>query len=161
VTSERVAGIRTRLKATPWARMERYRSWRVPDETSEYLMRRGGADIVDTLVEKTGVDGLVAAIELGQRAKALQRAGVPVERLGTGEWVEVFDLFTDGRIPREAIPVVASRMALNHVNARVAAEAEGITLLGRERWQPELDQLNTLGYYANKGDNPEKRLRFL
>jgi Glu-tRNA(Gln) amidotransferase subunit E-like FAD-binding protein len=125
------------------------------------LIRRGGADIVDTLVDKTGADGLIAAIEIGQRTKALRRAGIPVERLGTGEWVEVFDLFTDGRIPREAIPVVASRMATDRLNARAAAGAEGVTVLGRERWQSELDALNTHGYYADRGDNREKRLRFL
>src|SRR5215467_9781250 len=57
VTSERVAAIRQTMKPSPWTRLERYRSWRVPDETTNYLIRRGGADIVDTLVENTGVDG--------------------------------------------------------------------------------------------------------
>jgi glutamyl-tRNA(Gln) amidotransferase subunit E len=161
VTTERVDAIKAQLKPTPWQRFERYRAWRVPDETTEYLVRRGGADVVDAAVEKTGVNGLLAAIEIGQRAKALRRAGIPIERLGTSEWVEVFDLFTDGRIPREAIPVVAARMAKDRLNARAAAAAEGITVLGRERWQSELDALDTAGYYADRGDSHEKRLRFL
>ncbi|HEY0592705.1 MAG TPA: Glu-tRNA(Gln) amidotransferase subunit GatE, partial [Thermoanaerobaculia bacterium] len=67
ITEERVAEIRARLKPEPWVRMGRYGSWRVPEETTAYLIRKGGADIVDAVVEKTGVDGLVAAIEIGQR----------------------------------------------------------------------------------------------
>jgi Glu-tRNA(Gln) amidotransferase subunit E-like FAD-binding protein len=107
------------------------------------------------------VDGLVAAIEIGQRAKALSRAGVPMERLGTDEWRQVFNLFTGGRIPREAIPVVAARMAKDGINAEAAAKADGITVLRRERWQPEMGRLDMEGYHAGKGDTSQKRLRFL
>ena len=81
VTEERVAAIKARLQPAPWKRFERYMSWRVPEETCNFLIRRGGAEIVDAVVAKTGVDGLTAAIEIGQRAKALKRAGIPVERL--------------------------------------------------------------------------------
>jgi hypothetical protein len=81
--------------------------------------------------------------------------------LGAAEWVEVFDLLTGGHIPREAIPVIAARMAKDRLNARAAVGAEGVTVLGRERWQSELDRLNTIGYHADRGDNPDKRLRFL
>jgi len=161
VTTERIAGIRGRLKPTPWERSARYGSWRVPEETTHFLIRRGGAEIVDTVVEKTGVDGLVAAIEIGQRAKALKRAGIPVERLGAGEWVEIFDLFTGGRIPKEAIPVIASRMAKDQLNAVQAADAEEVMILRRERWQSEMDRLTMHGYNAEKGDDAAKRLRFL
>nr|HPK72576.1 Glu-tRNA(Gln) amidotransferase subunit GatE [Vicinamibacterales bacterium] len=51
VTAERVAAIRAGLKPPPWTRLERYAGWRVPAETSEFLIRRGGADIVDAVVE--------------------------------------------------------------------------------------------------------------
>jgi glutamyl-tRNA(Gln) amidotransferase subunit E len=39
ITTERVKAIKASLKPTPWARTERYRGWRVPDETSTYLIR--------------------------------------------------------------------------------------------------------------------------
>jgi Glu-tRNA(Gln) amidotransferase subunit E-like FAD-binding protein len=149
------------LKPAPWMRMERYGGWRVPEETSRFLIRRGGADIVDAVVEKTGVDGLIAAIEIGQRAKALARAGVRVERLGAAEWVQVFDLFTGGQIPREAIPVIATRMATDGLNAKAAAAAAGVTVLGRERWASQLDGLDLSGYHVERGDSSAKRLRFL
>jgi glutamyl-tRNA(Gln) amidotransferase subunit E len=161
ITEERVAAIRARLKPAPWERFARYGSWRVPDETTAYLIRKGGAEIVEAVVEKTGIDGLVAAIEIGQRAKALRRAGIPVERLGAAEWVAVFDLLAGGRIPREAVPVIATRMAKDGLSAADAAAAEGIGIVGRGAWLPALDALSMDGYFAEKSDTPDKRLRFL
>jgi len=161
ITEERVAEIRAKLKPTPWDRIARYGAWRVPEETSTFLIRKGGAEIVDAVIEKTGVDGLVAAIEIGQRAKALKRAGVPVERLGAAEWVSVFELLAGGRIGRESVPVVATRMAKDGLSAGDAAVAEGIALVGRGEWLPGLDGLSMDGYFREKGDTPDKKLRFL
>ena len=125
ITQERVAEARSRLRPPPWERIERYMSWRVPEETAHYLIRRGGAEIVDAVVEKTGVDGLLAGIVIGQQVKALKRRGIPVERLGIAEWIQVFDLFTDGRIPREAIPAVATRMAQDSLDAQSVVRHAG------------------------------------
>jgi glutamyl-tRNA(Gln) amidotransferase subunit E len=161
VTEERVASLKARLRPAPWKRLELYSSWRVPEETTSFLIRKGGAEIVDAVVEKTGVDGLVAAIEVGQRAKALHRAGIPVERLGAGEWIQVFDLFTDGRIPRECIPTIATRMATDGLTAREAADAENVEVVDRKEWETEIDRLTMDGYLREKGDTPDKRFRFL
>lgn len=161
VTEERVAAIKARMRPAPWERIERYMSWRVPEETCNFLIRRGGAEILDAVVEKTGVDGLVAAIEIGQRSKSLKRAGIPVERLGVSEWVQIFDLFTDGRIPRETIPLVAARVAEDGLSAEAAAKAEGVAILPRERWKEEVDHLTMEGYQGEKVDTQDKRLRFL
>lgn len=161
ITEERVAAIRASLKPTPWDRIERYMKWRVPEETCTYLIRKGGAESVDAVVEKTGVDGLVAAIEIGQRAKALRRAGIPVERLGASEWVAVFDLLAGGRIGRESVPVIATRMAKDGLGAADAATAEGIALVERGQWLPDLDTISMDGYLREKGDTPDKKLRFL
>jgi glutamyl-tRNA(Gln) amidotransferase subunit E len=157
VTEDRVAMLKARLRPTPWERIERYAGWRVPEETATYLIRRGGAEII----EKTGVDGLVAAIEIGQRAKALRRAGIPVDRLGAEEWTAVFDLFTGGLIPRECIPIVATRMATDGLGAREAAAAENIAIVDRAQWSERLGELTMDGYLREKGDSPDKRLRFL
>jgi len=161
VTEERVAAIKARLQPTPWDRIARYAKWRVPEETSHFLIRRGGADVVDAVVEKTGVDGLTAAIEIGQRAKALVRAGIPVNRLRTEEWVQVFDLYTDGRIPREAIGVVATRMAKDGLDATGACAAEGIGLVGRDVWTNEIGAPTLEGLLPSTLDSRDRRLRFL
>ena len=136
-------------------------SWRVPEETCNYLIRRGGAEVLDAVIEKTGVDGLVAAIELGQRSKALKRAGIPMERLGVAEWVEIFDLFTDGRIPREAIPMVAAGVAKHGLTAEASAAASGVAIQPRQRWMEQVDHLTMEGYQGEKIDTQDKRLRFL
>ena len=112
-------------------------------------------------VERTGVDGLTAAVIIGQRARALARAGIPVQRLGPAEWVDVFDLYASGRIPREAVPAVAARMATAGVRAAEAAAAEGIALLPRDAWQAQLGTLSMAGYLASRDDGAARRLRFL
>jgi len=163
VTPERVAALRARLKPAPWQRLERYLAARVPAETCHFLIRRGGAEILDAVVERTGVEPLLAAVEIGQRAKALARAGVPVERLGAGEWVQVFDLFTDGRIPREGIAPVAAAMARDGLDAEAAARAAGMALEPRERWQPALERLLVdASFTGARGDGAEavRHLRY-
>lgn len=125
------------------------------------MIRKGGAEIVDAVVEKTGVDTLTAAMAIGQRAKALTRTGIPIQRLGVGEWIQVFDLLTSGRIPREAIAPVAARMAKDGLSAEAAVAAEGIALEGPERWHPALDRLTMDGCVGQKVDTREKRRRFL
>jgi len=156
-----VAAIKAGLKPAPWDRFGRYGAWRIPEETSHFLIRRGGADILDAVVAKTGADALTAAVMIGQRAKALARAGIPVQRLGEAEWVDVFDLYTDGRIPREGVPAVASRMAKDGLRAAEAAAAEGIAPVSRDVWQRKLEGLGMNGYLAGRTDGGDKRLRFL
>ena len=105
--------------------------------------------------------GLLAAMTIGQRAKALARAGVPMEKLGTDEWVQVFDLFTGGRIAREAIPAVARRMAVDGMSAEAAAAAEGLGLEPREAWAPRVGAVSWDGYFDGKADSRDRRVRFL
>ena len=143
--------------------MQRYGDWRVPYETTAFLIRRGAADIVDAVVARTGVDGLTAAVEIGQRAKALARSGVPVNRLSADAWLQIFDLYTDGRIPREGIRSVASCMASEPgLTARDACGALGLELQPAAEWQAELDGVLSLdGYLVGNHDSAAKRLRFI
>jgi glutamyl-tRNA(Gln) amidotransferase subunit E len=162
VTAERVARARERLRPSPWERYRQFGAWQVPVETTDYLIRRGGVAIVDAVVSLTGCDGLVAAMEIGQKAKALKRRGIPVERLGAEEWVEIFDLFTGGLIPRESIHVLAGHMARNPGTSAAAAQAAlGVGLQPREDWTRILSGLSMEDYRIDLGDSDDKRLRFL
>ncbi len=162
ITSERVEAARARMRPTPWARFHQFGAWGVPAETTSFLIRRGGIELVDAVVSLTGADGLVAAIEIGQRAKSLKRKGIPMERLGAPEWVQIFDLFTGGRIPREAIQVVASHMARNPgIDAERAVADLGFGIQPREAWSRELQGLSMEDYRIDLGDSDGKRLRFL
>ena len=118
--------------------------------------------MVDAAVEKTGVDGLFAAITIGQRVKAMKRAGIPIERLGVAEWVQVFDRFTDGRIPREAVPAVAQRMAQDELSVNEACSSLGIALRSREQWTSMAEESLTSPRGQNtNGDCDDKRTQFL
>jgi len=118
--------------------------------------------IVDAVVTLTGADGLVAAVEIGQRAKAMKRKGIPMERLGATEWVQIFDLFTGGQISREAIQVVAGHMAKNPgTDAHSALGQLGFCLQPREVWSQRLQGLSMEDYRIDLGDSDGKRLRFL
>ncbi len=162
ITSERVEAARARMKPTPWERFHQFGAWRVPPETTEYLIRRGGVAIVDAVVRLTGVDGLVAAVEIGQRAKALKRRGIPMERLGVGEWVQIFDLLTNGQISREAIPALATHMAKHPgTGAEAAMAALGFGVQPREVWSRQISGLSMEDYRIDLGDSDGKRLRFL
>ncbi|MBM4320301.1 MAG: Glu-tRNA(Gln) amidotransferase subunit GatE [Deltaproteobacteria bacterium] len=165
ITAERVAALRYALPPPPWEREERYAGWGVPRETAWWLIRRGGAALVDEVVRRTGVEGKTAAIEIGQRAKALTRARVPVERLGAEEWTGIFDLYTDGRVAREAIPLLARMMAEQPgLTASSAAAAAGIELLPAGQWQAELGARLDLDAFRGKdgrdGQEAARRLRF-
>ncbi len=182
ITPERVAAARARLRPAPWERIARYLSWRVPEETAHYLLRRGGAEIVDAVVERAGADGLVAAIEIGQRAKALAREGIPVKNLDTDAWVGIFDLLTDGRITPEAVPLLATQMAKHPgLSAEEACLAAGVEALPKAEWMAQLSDVTWDGYRGRldhgrapspasrtlespatvKNNADEKRLRFL
>jgi glutamyl-tRNA(Gln) amidotransferase subunit E len=162
ITRERVEKLRRGLPPAPWERQARYSAWGLPEESIHYLIRRRGAELVDTVVRETGVDGLTAAIEIAQRGKALRRAGIPVDRLGAEEWVGIFNEYTDGRIPREGIQALAAFMAKNPgATAEQARAAVGIELWDRSTWQRELDRITLAGYRGGKGDGPARRLRYL
>jgi glutamyl-tRNA(Gln) amidotransferase subunit E len=162
ITPDRVDRLRAALPPAPWTRQHTYAGWGVPDETTSFLIRRGGADIVDTVVRETGVDGRTAAIEIGQRARALQRLGVPVTRLDAGKWVDIFHRYTDGMLPREGIAAVAQVMARNpDLDAAAAMRAVGIQMVAEEDWKQRLDAVSLRAYRGGKHDAHARRLRFL
>jgi glutamyl-tRNA(Gln) amidotransferase subunit E len=162
VAQDRVDKLRASLPPPPWERIARYAEWGVPVETTEYLIRRGRAAIVDDVVQRTGVDGRTAAIEVGQRGKAMQRAGIPMDRLTAKHWASVFDLYTDGKLPREGIRVVAAMLARNpELSADQAREATGFCLKPELAWQQDLDALSLASFNAGQNVARDKQVRYL
>lgn len=162
ITTDRVEALRQSLPPPPWVRQKRYDDWGVPRETTDYLIRRGGASIVDEVVSATGVDGRTAAIEIGQRAKALQRAGLPMDRLRPEHWVGIFHLYTGGIISREGIRTVASVIAHHpELDANAAKEAAGIDMQPENVWREALRSVDLSDYRPGKQDARDKQIRFL
>jgi glutamyl-tRNA(Gln) amidotransferase subunit E len=92
VTRERVAALRAALPPPPWEREARYAAAGVPAPVGHYLIRRGGAALVDRLVAEAGAGLRVACFFVGERLKGLRRKGVAVDAVPPGRWVELFRL---------------------------------------------------------------------
>ena len=89
VTRERVAGLQATLAEPPWQREERYCRSGVPASVSHYLIRRGGADLVDAMAAEPGVDLGRTCFLVGERALALRRSGVAVDTIPLERWQEL------------------------------------------------------------------------
>jgi glutamyl-tRNA(Gln) amidotransferase subunit E len=162
VTRERVEALRAKLPAPPWDRLRSFGEWGVPAETTSFLIRRGKAAVVEEVVRQTGVDGLTAAIEIGQRAKALRRRGVPTERLGVEQWIRIFEQYAAAKIPREGIAALATVVAHNpELGGDAAREAVGIRLQAPDHWHPELDRVSLEAFRAGREAPRDIRLRYL
>ena len=89
VTRERVEGLRAALPEPPWQREERYLAAGLPRPVVHYLIRRGGARLVDLVVED-GADLKRAGFFFGEEVKGLRRAGSRVDAVDDERWRELF-----------------------------------------------------------------------
>jgi glutamyl-tRNA(Gln) amidotransferase subunit E len=121
VTRERVERLRAALPERPWEREARYVAAGVPVAVVHYLVRRGGALLVDRVVAEAGADLREAAFFFGERLKGLRRAGVAVDRIPSDAWVELFRAFAARPARREAWHILVRRMA-----ARVGESVPGL-----------------------------------
>jgi glutamyl-tRNA(Gln) amidotransferase subunit E len=95
ITRDRVERLQEGLSEPPWQREERYSAVGVPKPTIHFLIRRGGARLVDLVVDKSGVDLRWTCFFFGERLKGLRRAGIDVDSVGDHQWIELFKLFVD------------------------------------------------------------------
>ena len=93
ITRERVETLRAPLPEPPWSREERYANAGVPRPVIHFLIRRGGARLVDLVVEQCGADLRRACFFFGERVKGLRRDGVAVDPVPDSGWCDLFHLF--------------------------------------------------------------------
>jgi glutamyl-tRNA(Gln) amidotransferase subunit E len=111
VTRERVERLRAALPEPPWEREARYAAAGVPVPVVRYLVRRGGALLVDRVVAEASAGVREAAFFFGERVKGLRRAGVAVDRIAEETWVELFRAFAARPVRREAWNGLVRRLA--------------------------------------------------
>lgn len=111
VLRDRVERLRQALPESPWARQDRYVKAGVPVPVVHYLIRRGGARLVDRVVAEAGADLRFAAFLFGERTKGLRRAGVPVDAISADTWVALFRAFAERPVLREAWETIVRRLA--------------------------------------------------
>ncbi len=111
VTRERVVRLHDALPPPPWVREKRYGEAIVPQSTIFFLIRRGGAALVDSVVESCGADLRKACFFFGERLKGLRRSGVTVDAIGRDRWCELFELLGRRGVLWEAWKLIVEAMA--------------------------------------------------
>ena len=89
VTRARVERLAASLAEPPWQREERYAAAGVPTSTTHFLIRRGGADLVDQVVAATAAPLKRVAQLVGERLKGLRRQGLAVDAITPTQWREL------------------------------------------------------------------------
>ena len=111
ITRERVEALQVALPEPPWKREERYAAVDVSRNTIHFLIRRGGARLVDLVVEDCGADLRRACFFFGEELKGLRRAGFAVDLIGDTRWCELFRLAADRPVLWEARQTLVQEMA--------------------------------------------------
>ena len=101
VTRERVGVLRAALPPRPWEREARYAEAGVPASTRHFLIRRGGAALVDR-VAADGADLRFACFLIGERLVGLRRAGVSVDSISEERWCAFFRAAAEQPVLRQA-----------------------------------------------------------
>ena len=111
ITPDRVERLQDTLPAPPWEREARYGKVGVPLTTIHFLIRRGGARLVDLMVEKCDSDLAWTCYFFGERLKGLRRSGVAVDRISDENWLALFDNFSRQPALREAWKEIVTALA--------------------------------------------------
>ena len=111
ITRSRVERLQDALPEPPWEREERYGNVGVPLTTIHFLIRRGGARLVDLVVENCGSDLAWTCYFFGERLKGLRRSGVPVDRISDEGWLAIFNSFREQPALRDAWKEIVSGLA--------------------------------------------------
>jgi glutamyl-tRNA(Gln) amidotransferase subunit E len=130
VTRERVERLSRNLPERPWDREARYAAAGVPRGTIHFLIRRGGARLVDRVVADAAADLRHACFFFGERLKGLRRNGVAVQMVAPERWVELYRLAGERPVVWENWGRLVRRMVAEPaVPVADLAAAEG---MGRE-----------------------------
>ncbi|HSL16968.1 MAG TPA: Glu-tRNA(Gln) amidotransferase subunit GatE [Methylomirabilota bacterium] len=150
VTRDRVERLRAPLPEPPWKREARYAAAGVPRPVIHYLIRRGGARLVDAVVA-SGADLRRACFFVGERLKGLRRAGVAVEAVSTDAWVELFDLLEGRPVLREAADELVRWLAENPGHSVATYVADSGLGEAPEGWRGRVAELAA----ASDPDHPD------
>ena len=128
VMPERVQSLREGLPEPTWIREQRYAEAGVSEQVSRYLIRRGGARLVDQILLETETPLRQAALFLGERVKGLRRAGVDVDHISPAQWVELFSLFSERPVLWQAWSRLVRLLAARpDVKPRVLLDEDGLS----------------------------------
>lgn len=122
LTRERIDALRAALPPRPWERDERYAAAGVPEPTRHYLIRRGGAALVDRAADTWGADLRFACFLFGERLRGLARARVDVARITEDEWSAFFRALGERPVLAQAWERLVRGMARGRAVSELVAE---------------------------------------
>jgi glutamyl-tRNA(Gln) amidotransferase subunit E len=127
VTRARVERLQAALAPRPWEREARYAAAGVPTSTIHFLIRRGGARLVDKVTAARDERVKQACVLFGEQLKGLRRDGVPVDNVPDERWCELFDAASALPVLWQAWGEIVRAMAAAP-GAAVAAIVAGLEL---------------------------------
>jgi len=141
MTRERVTALRQHMAPPPWVRENAYSAVGIPQPTIYYLIRRGGADLVDHVVKENGADLRDACFFFGERYKGLKRSGVLIERIDCNTWSELFRLQSRNPAMRDVRDILVG-MAANREADSIADLVEEMQLTeDSDGWESLLESV--------------------
>jgi len=171
VEEERIARIEAALPEPPWEREARYRAWGLPPDVIEALAFSTRGNLLDRIVEETGVSPLLAGITLVHDWKALAAGGggegagggADLTTCGDEQWVDLFRAYRDGRFGREAIPSLLERLAGSPgLTADAALNGAGLSpLTDEEMWETIDEVIASHGKAPMHNPADENRVAYL
>jgi glutamyl-tRNA(Gln) amidotransferase subunit E len=111
IETTRIEVLRENLPERPWSREERYSAAGVPLETTRFLIRRGGANLVDQLVEHCGADLRRTSQFVGEELKSLRRLGIDIDEISEERWQELFRMVRENPVLWDARRSLVESMA--------------------------------------------------
>ncbi len=158
VTRERVERLRSALAPRPWEREARYAAVGVPASVSHYLIRRGGANLVDRLAA-AGADLRRACFLVGERMVALRRAGVSVDAVPSERGLELFRVAGERPVLWEAWERIVRALAADPGRTVAAIAAEGGLGAEPEDWRETAARAVAAALEAPGRDRPGRIAR--
>lgn len=160
MTRERVNRLQASLPQLPWEREKRYSSVGVPRNTIHFLIRRGGATLVDKVVDTCKADLRRTCFFFGERLKGLRRRGVPIDRISPEKWCELFCLMTERPALWEAWQLIVTKLSYTPENTvdQIIEDAE--LLNDSSDWKRLVNEIVESIQPNHNNSTSEKRLRF-
>ncbi|MCG6962716.1 MAG: Glu-tRNA(Gln) amidotransferase subunit GatE [Acidobacteria bacterium] len=158
---ERIEQLRAPLPPAPWVREGRYAAAGIPRSTIRYLIRRGGARLVDLVVNEGGADLRRACFLFGEELKALRRRGLGIDRIADAQWLRFFEILESSPVIWEARSRLVEVMAGSP--ATDPGELASSLDLGNapEGWRERVVSLARTSVLDHSNGRPGQRLRFL
>jgi glutamyl-tRNA(Gln) amidotransferase subunit E len=156
IDTARIDKLRKGLPERPWSREKRYSAAGVPVETTHFLIRRGGANLVDRLVERCNTDLRRTCQFVGEELKGLRRLGIKVDEVSEDLWIELFQRVRETPVLWEARrSLVESMAARPDKTVEALIEAMGPAPSG---WSKDVEaRFNKVAHIEDRS----KRQRFL